>query len=143
MEQGNEDGQADGGLRRGDGHHEKDEDQSVELMKLPGVGDESQVHRVHHQLNGHEDGDAVLAGQHAADADGEQDGAQDQEPVRRDHDCVALRPLRIKAPTMAASSRMETASKGKTYSWKRLTPTRRASERNGVEGALSTAYLAM
>jgi len=30
------------------GHDEKDEDEPVELMKLPGVGHEGQVHGVHH-----------------------------------------------------------------------------------------------
>ena len=71
MEERDEYGQSHGCLSRGDGHHEKDEDESVELMKLPRIGDEGQVDRVHHQLDGHEDGDAVLAREHAADADGE------------------------------------------------------------------------
>src|SRR5205085_9824181 len=104
---------------------------------------EGQIHGVHHQLDGHEDGDAVLAGEHAADADGEQDRAEDQEPVRGDHCDTAPRPLSTSAPTIAASSRMETASNGKTYAWKRVMPMRRASERNGGVGSFSTAYFAM
>src|SRR6202140_2509285 len=121
MEQGDENGQADGSFGGGDGHDEKDEDESVELMELPGVGDEGQVHGIHHQLDAHEDGDAVLPRQHAADAHGEEDGAEDQEPVRRDHSLSSpvaggLRPLGAlssSAPTIAASRRIETISKGK------------------------------
>src|SRR5258706_15051476 len=115
MEQGDENGQADGGFGGGNGHDEKDEEESVDLMELASVGHEGEIHRVHHQLDAHEDGDAVLARQHATDADGEEDGAEDQEPVGRDHEEVppALRPLRTKAPTIAASSRIETISKGK------------------------------
>src|SRR5258707_10564499 len=59
MKEGDENGQADGGFGGGDGHHEKDEKKSVDLVELARVGDEGEVHRVHHQLDAHEDGDAV------------------------------------------------------------------------------------
>src|SRR5258708_22291114 len=130
MEQRDEDSQPHGSLGGGDGHHEKDEDESVELVELPGVGDEGQIHGVYHQLDGHEDGDSVPAGQHAADAEREEDGAEDQEPVRRDHRASGAAPaddsapaagrwppgsraLSNSAPTIAASSRIDTASNGK------------------------------
>ena len=54
-------------------------------MPLTCVGDEGQIHRVHHQLDRHEDGDAVLARQHAENADGKEDGAQNQKVLGRYH----------------------------------------------------------
>src|SRR5438874_2322049 len=146
MKEGDEDGQADGGFGGGDGHHEKDEKESVDLMELAGVGDEGEVHRVHHQLDAHEDGDAVAPRQHAADADGEEDGAEDQEPVRRDHVvssffATPVRPLSKSAPTMAASSRIDTISNGKMYASNMRMPTVRASETNGPSGSFVTPYL--
>src|SRR5438128_767080 len=96
-------------------------------MKLPRVREEREVHRVHHQLDAHEDGDSVLAGEHAADAEREENRAEDQEVVRRDHCWTSrrgamLRALRRSAPTIAASSRIDTASKGKRYDSKSAMP---------------------
>src|SRR5256885_11302011 len=101
-------------------------------MKLPCVREESQVHGVHHQLDAHEDGDAVPAGEHATDADGEEDGAEDEKVMCRDHDCTfcIVRPESSSAPTMAARSRIETASNGKRYDSKSFTPIARASAMN-------------
>src|SRR5437764_5121082 len=131
MKQRDENGQPHGSLGRGNGHHEKDEDETVELMELPGVGDERQVRGVHHQLDAHEHRDAVLPRQEAADADGEEDRAEDQEPARRDHRATACppRPLSSSAPTIAASSRIDTISNGKMYASNSATPTARASLR--------------
>src|SRR5258708_12177945 len=97
-------------------------------MELARVGDEREVHRVHHQLDAHEDGDAVLPRQHAADADGEKDRAEDQEPVRRDHDvssslATPVRPLSNSAPTIAASSGTDPLSNGRLYPSNLLIPT--------------------
>src|SRR5204862_5299498 len=108
MKQRDENGQADGGFRGGDGHDEEDEDESVHLMKLPRVGEEGEVDGVHHELDGHEDGDAVLARQDADHADREQDRAEDQKVMCRDHGAASLflycRLLRRSATTIAASS---------------------------------------
>ena len=43
-----------------------------------GKGDKGEVHRVEHELNGHEDGDDVALDEERADADGEEDRGQDQ-----------------------------------------------------------------
>src|SRR5258706_4454973 len=144
MEQGDENGQADGGFGGGDGHDEKDEEESVDLMELAGVRDEGQVDRVYHQLDAHEDGDAVLPRQHAADAEGEENGAEDQEPVGGNHEVVppAPRLLRIKAPTIAASRRIETISNGKMYASNIRMPTVRASDTNGPSGNFVTPNFA-
>src|SRR5260221_3413050 len=163
MEQRDENRQAHRGLSGGDGHDEEDEDESVELMELPGVCEEREVHRVHHQFDAHEDRDAVPAGEHAADAEREEDGAEDEKPVRRNHGASGragsgerragsvaaslvrapppVRALRSSAPTIAASSRIDTASNGKMYDSKSATPMARASAWNGVFGSCRTAYL--
>src|SRR5439155_26102486 len=106
VKKGNENGQSDSSLGRSDGHDEKDKDEAVKLVKLPRVRDEGEVHGIHHQFDGHEDRDAVLPRQDAADSDGEDDGAQDQEPVRRNHELTAARRLSTTAPTLAASRRI-------------------------------------
>ena len=113
MKQGDENGEAHGSLSRGNRHHEKDKDQPVELMELPRVGEEGEIHGVDHQLDCHEDRDAVLSSQHAADADGEEHRAEDQKPLGRDHDACAPRPLSTSAPTIDASRSIETISNGK------------------------------
>src|SRR5437762_10813305 len=51
VKEGNEDRQADCSLCCGDRHHEKDKNEAVQLMELPGVGEERQVHGVHHELD--------------------------------------------------------------------------------------------
>src|SRR6266550_751469 len=109
VKEGNEDRQSDCGLCCGNGHHEKDKDEAVELMELPGIREKGQIHRVHHQLDGHEDRDAVAASEHAADADGEQDRAQDQKPLSGNHGHRAATPraLSSSAPTIAASRRID------------------------------------
>src|SRR5438128_2671974 len=61
MEERDEDGEPDRRFGCRDRHDEKDEDESVELMKLPRVCEEGQVDGLHHQLDRHEDRDAVLA----------------------------------------------------------------------------------
>src|SRR5438105_5909870 len=142
MKQRNKDRQTDRRLRRGNGHHEKDKDEPVKLMELPRVGQKGQVNGVHHQLDRHENRDAVSASQHTAHADGEKNRAQDQEPLRRNHSTCTPRPLKTKAPTIAASNRMETISNGKMYASNSFTPTVRASAMNGPDGSSVTAYFA-
>ena len=58
-EERDDDGEADGGLGRGDDHDEEDEDLAVDLVPHVGEGDEGQVDGVEHQLNRHEDRDDV------------------------------------------------------------------------------------
>src|SRR4029078_560328 len=120
---------------RRNGHDEEDEDEAVELMELPRVGEEGQVHGVHHQLDAHEHGDAVLARQDSADSDGEEEGAEDEEPAGGDHErpssviasvaraggsspslrlgMTLRRALSSNAPTIAASKRIDTISNGR------------------------------
>src|SRR5213593_1231402 len=142
MEQGDKNGQPDRSLRCGDGHHEKHKDEPMQLVELPCIGEKSEVDGIDHQLDGHEDRDPVLARQHTADADSEQDRAQDQKPLCRDHVVCTPRPLKTSAPTIAASRRMETISKGKMYDSKRVIPIVRASARKGPAGSCITAYFA-
>src|SRR5581483_4543437 len=52
----NDDGQPDRGLPRGDGDHEDGEYLAVERGDLMGKSDEVHVHRVEHQLDGHQHG---------------------------------------------------------------------------------------
>src|SRR5688572_5046832 len=146
VEQRNENRQTDRGFRGGDGHDEKDEDESVSLPELFGVGEEREVHRVHHQLDGHEDGDAVPAREHAHDVDREQDRAEDQKPLRRDHFVTSegrVRPLSSRAPTIAASRRMETISNGKIYASNIRTPMSYAVALNSAAGGPRTTYFTM
>src|ERR1051326_1905768 len=146
VEERDEDGEPDGCFRRRDRHHEKDKDESVKLVELTSVREERQIDGVHHELDGHEDGDAVLARENAADADRKENRAEDQKPLRRNHGCTsgraAARPLNSSAPTIAASNRIDTISNGKTYDSNNATPIARASVWNGPFGsAVKTAYL--
>src|SRR5438874_7995563 len=52
-----DDSQADGGFRRGDHNHKQHKNLSVELAERLAKRDERQIHRVEHQLDGHENGD--------------------------------------------------------------------------------------
>src|SRR5260370_26455502 len=77
-EEGDDDGEADGGLGCGYDHHEEDEDLALDLVPQMGEGDEGQVDGVEHQLDRHEDGDDVALDEERCDADGEEDGGEDQ-----------------------------------------------------------------
>jgi len=57
----NENGEADGRLRRRDGQDEQREDLPREIAELSGEGDEIEVHRQQDQLDRHQDDDDVLA----------------------------------------------------------------------------------
>src|SRR5207248_9530666 len=54
-----DDSQADGGFRRGDHNHKQNKNLSVEFAERLAKRDERQIHRVEHQLDGHENGDDV------------------------------------------------------------------------------------
>jgi hypothetical protein len=75
---GDDDSQPDGGFGCGDDHDEEDEDLSGDLMPHMREGDEGEVNGVEHELNRHEDGDDVAFDKEAGDADGEEDGGEDQ-----------------------------------------------------------------
>src|SRR5579884_1799525 len=83
LEDSKNDGQADGGFRRGDHHDEEGKDLPIHLFEMPREGDKAQVHGVEHQLDGHEDGDDVAAEEEAGNAEAEENGAEDEIPVHR------------------------------------------------------------
>jgi len=60
-EDGDDDGQAHGSLGGGDDHHKENEYLPLDPVPVVSEGDEGQVDRVQHQLNGHEHGDDVAA----------------------------------------------------------------------------------
>ena len=80
------------------------------LVQVGRERDQVDVHRVEHQLDAHEHEHAVAPGEHAVDADAEQDRGEDEELVE-DHQ--SLRAITT-APTSAASRRIETISNGTT-----------------------------
>ena len=65
-------------LRSGDDHDEEDEDLAADLVPHVGEGDEGEVDGVEHELNRHEDGDDVALDEERGDADGEEDGGEDE-----------------------------------------------------------------
>src|SRR5689334_19756286 len=77
-EQGDDDREADGGFRGGDGHHEEHDDLAVGGAERAAEGDEREVHRVQHDLDRQQDRDQVAADEHAGGADRKQDGRHDQ-----------------------------------------------------------------
>src|SRR5690606_28425307 len=78
-EQGDQDGQADRGLRRGHGQDEEHEDLPGGIAELAREGDEIDVHREQQQLDAHQQDDHVLPVQEdAGDADAEQHRAKQE-----------------------------------------------------------------
>jgi len=77
--------EAYGGFRCRYYDYEKNENLSVKAIPRLAEGDEGQVNGVEHQLDGHEDSDDVAAEDEGHDAEAEQDGAEGQVVVRRDH----------------------------------------------------------
>ena len=99
-----------------------DDEQREELPHAVGgglpasSGNEGEVHRVEHQLQGHEDADRVLAGDGTVDAEREKDGAEYQ--VMRE--CYGHFSSSRSFPTIAMAAmradrrRTDTSSKGRT-----------------------------
>ena len=84
-------------------------------------GDEGEVDGVEHELNRHEDGDDVALDEEAGDADGEEDGGEDEVPAMGTTAVMgAYRSFRASttAPRMATRMRTEVTSKGSRSSWK-------------------------
>ena len=72
---GNNNRQAYDRFGGGDGHHKEDHDLPFHRTEKSGKGDERQIDRVKHQLDGHQHDDQVAPDQHANDADDKNDGA--------------------------------------------------------------------
>src|SRR5437867_11467513 len=106
-EDGDDDAESHGGLGSRHGHHEEDEDVSGHGAQLIGIGGESQVDGVEHQLDAHQDHDGVATHEHADRADGEEHGRH-QWQERGHHDSF-LR-ARMTAPTTSTTRSTEPAS---------------------------------
>src|SRR5215471_12636148 len=105
------DGQADAHLGGGDRDDEQSEHLARDLLRERGERNEVDIDGVEHQLDRQQHEDAVTAGQHAVDAGAEQERAEDEILVQRHGQ--SLRAMTT-APTSAASSSIETTSKGTT-----------------------------
>ena len=71
-----DDGQPDHRFRRGDGDDEKDDGLAVRPAQGSGQGQERQIARVEHDLDGHELGQEVLLDEEGQDAQGEEQAAR-------------------------------------------------------------------
>src|SRR5580658_3019160 len=114
LEHSENDGQSHGGFGRGHYHDEEAVNVSIHLLEFVGECDEAQIHRVQHQLDGHEYGDDVAPEDKAGHSESKKNGAQDQIPAQRDgirHGHTSFLASTI-APTKAIRIRTEVASKG-------------------------------
>src|SRR5688572_5792996 len=100
--------EADGGFRRGHGHHEKGDDLAIDFAKLPAEGDEGEVDGVQHDLHRQQQGDQVAAQKHAGRADCEQEARKHQVMSDRHH-CSLFR-ASTTAPTIDAMIRIDVTS---------------------------------
>src|SRR6266704_2871058 len=123
-EHGDDDGEAHGGL--GGGHRDDEEDGGVAAQEArlgggalhqrePREGEESEVHRVEHQLDAHEDDERVAPQHHAHPAQREEDRAEEQVVQRPDHQIFPL--------TMATVRSRLVTSNGSTLNRYRARPT--------------------
>src|SRR5262249_53775169 len=124
-EERNDDRQADGRLGRRHRHHKEDEDLARAVAEERREGDQREVDRIQHQLDTHEDDDRVPPCEHADDPDREENGADREVVIQRDegHGEVPFRFASTITPTIAATRRSETTSKGKRKSVKSTFPT--------------------
>ena len=117
-EQRDDDGEADGDLGGGHGdHHQTKIWPSSELVTLPGStvttcgeGHEGQVHRVEHQLDGHQKItiSRCAGSAYAGDADGEEHGArQDRDQIAAQSWRSSVQILRLARITRADDGRSE------------------------------------
>src|ERR1051325_12174044 len=89
--EGDDNGETDRDLSGSDGDDEKDEylrvvnGQTIWLKAKAREGDERKVGRVEHQLERHQDDDEIAPQQHPGEPDREQDAADDEIMVERDH----------------------------------------------------------
>src|SRR5580658_594389 len=107
-------GQSHGGFGGGHHHDEEAVNMSVHLLEFEGECHEGQVHRVEHQLDGHEYRDDVAAEDEAGHSESKKNGAQDQVPAQRDgirHGQISFLASTI-APTSAIRIKTEVTSNG-------------------------------
>ena len=82
--EGDDDGEADGDFRGGDGDDEEDEHLAVVVWKSvrsrveTGERDQRQVRGTEHELEAHEDDDDVPAQHHTGEADGEEKSGDEE-----------------------------------------------------------------
>jgi hypothetical protein len=119
-EEDDEDGEADGRLRRRDGEHQQREDLTDEIAEMGREGDEIDVHRQEDQFHRHQDDDDVLAVEEDAEhAEREQD-RRDREIMRKadGHDQIPCPDLTLTTSMAVAGVRADWAA-----GFCRLTPT--------------------
>src|SRR5215471_3888903 len=87
-EQADHDREADGGLGRGNRHHEEHDDLSVGTAERSAERDETEVDGVQHDLDRQQDGDQVPADEHARRADGKENRRQNEVVVECRHDHI-------------------------------------------------------
>src|SRR5262249_41068961 len=101
----------DGGFSRCDHEHKKYENLAADLMTLARECDKSQVDRVQHDFYREEQRDDVSFDKKTEHADQEEDRAEDQKPVQRDHSSFFANTI---APIKAIRINRDVASKGST-----------------------------
>src|SRR5712664_806485 len=120
-EDGDDDGEAHGGLGGGHGDDEEDGGVAAQEARLgggaphqrePREGEEGEVHRVEHQLDAHQDDEGIAPQHHAHPAEREEDRAEEQVMQRPDHQIFPLETTT--APTMATVRSRLVTSKGST-----------------------------
>src|ERR1700722_13193293 len=114
LEHSKNNGQSHGGF--GCGHHHDKEAVNVPVHLLEFVGEchKAQIHRVQHQLDGHEYRDDIAAEDKAGHSESKKNRAQDQVPAQRDgvlHAHTSFLASTI-APTSAIRIRTEVTSNG-------------------------------
>src|SRR3990172_4161299 len=90
LEERQEDGEADGGLRGGDGNPQEREELPVRVVGVGGEGDEIHHRRVDHDLDGHQDDDRVPSSDNPPESDDEEQGGERQLIGRGDHGASSL-----------------------------------------------------
>src|SRR5262249_60219593 len=90
------------------------EDLAGQIGQKAREGDEIEVRGVEHQLDRHQQDDAVAAGENTDDADEEESEAEVEHVLDRDddHSCFLASTT---APIIAISRRTEATSKGRRY----------------------------
>src|SRR6266545_6159791 len=118
---GQNDGEPDGDLGRGDDEDEDDEDAAalVDRRESARERDEREVRRIQHQLDRHQDHDRVAPDEHTGSADEEQ-GRRDRDECAERNGHWSSRFTSTIAPTMAARRSTDATSKGKAKSRKTL-----------------------
>src|SRR3954453_18398154 len=83
FEDGENDCEADGGFRGSNHHYKERVDVTVDSAQMVGKRYKAQIHRVEHQLNGHEDRNDAFSVQESSHTQREQHCTQQQIPGQR------------------------------------------------------------